>query len=172
MRDRVPEVMRIKEGANYILMELGPNRETHIEYTVECPLRGFYSIGPVTVRIQDGNQIFKGNGSALDVLMASAKAYLEAVNKMIHWNFKEEVASDVDVMEKYSVNPPNVYGFGHKEYYDHVVDAINNNKSQLVDGLQGRKSLELISAIYESVETGKEVFLRFKPEKCRLGEVN
>lgn len=95
-----------------------------------------------------------------------------AVNKMIHWNFKEEVASDVDVMEKYSVNPPNVYGFGHKEYYDHVVDAINNNKSQLVDGLQGRKSLELISAIYESVETGKEVFLRFKPEKCRLGEVN
>jgi hypothetical protein len=41
VRDRVPEVMRIKEGANYILMELGPRRETFIEYTVECPLRGF-----------------------------------------------------------------------------------------------------------------------------------
>ena len=39
VRDRVPEVMRIKEGANYILMELGPRRETFIEYTVECPLR-------------------------------------------------------------------------------------------------------------------------------------
>ena len=37
VRDRVPEVMRIKEGANYILMELGPRRETFIEYTVECP---------------------------------------------------------------------------------------------------------------------------------------
>ena len=58
VRDRVPEVMRIKEGANYILMELGPNRETHIEYTVECPLRGFYSIGPVTVRIQDTFGLF------------------------------------------------------------------------------------------------------------------
>ena len=33
VRDRVPEVMRIKEGANYILMELGPRRETFIEYT-------------------------------------------------------------------------------------------------------------------------------------------
>ena len=39
VRDRVPEVMRIKEGSNYILMELGPRRETYIEYTVECPLR-------------------------------------------------------------------------------------------------------------------------------------
>ena len=31
VRDRVPEVMRIKDGANYILMELGPRRETFIE---------------------------------------------------------------------------------------------------------------------------------------------
>ena len=53
VRDRVPEVMRIKKGSNYILMELGPRRETLIEYTVECPLRGFYSLGPVAVRIQD-----------------------------------------------------------------------------------------------------------------------
>ncbi len=53
VRDRVPEVMRIKSGANYVLMELGPRRETFIEYTLEAPLRGFYTVGPVTVRIQD-----------------------------------------------------------------------------------------------------------------------
>lgn len=58
VRDRVPEVMRIKKGANYILMELGPRRETMIEYTVECPLRGFYSIGPVAIRIQDPFGLF------------------------------------------------------------------------------------------------------------------
>ena len=58
VKDRVPEVMRIKEGSNYILMELGPRRETFIEYTLECPLRGFYSIGPVAVRIQDPFGLF------------------------------------------------------------------------------------------------------------------
>ena len=58
VRDRVPEVMRIKEGSNYILMELGPRRETYIEYTVECPLRGFYSVGPVAVRMQDPFGLF------------------------------------------------------------------------------------------------------------------
>ena len=35
--------------------------------------------------------------------------------------------------------------------------ALNNETAQLVDGLQGRKSLELINAIYESIETGQEV---------------
>lgn len=94
-----------------------------------------------------------------------------AVNQMKTWNFLEELETDKDVMEKYSVNPPNVYGFGHKEYYDHVVDCLKYKKHQLVDGLVGRKSLELIMAIYESIETGKEVSLRFKPKKCKLGHV-
>ncbi|MFW2600994.1 Gfo/Idh/MocA family protein [Aliarcobacter butzleri] len=95
-----------------------------------------------------------------------------AVNKMLHWNFTHKKDGDDEVMEKYSVNPPNVYGFGHQAYYEHVVDSILNNKKQLVDGLEGRKSLELISAIYESIETGKEVFLRFKPTKCKLGQIS
>ena len=92
-----------------------------------------------------------------------------AVNKMKVWSFVEPLPGDEDVMEKFSVNPPNVYGFGHQAYYEHVVDCILNGKQHLVDGLEGRKSLELITAIYESIETGKEVYLRFKPDRCRLG---
>lgn len=94
-----------------------------------------------------------------------------AVNKMETWNFVEPQADDEDIMERYSVNPPNVYGFGHQAYYEHVVDCIVNGGRHLVDGLQGRKSLELINAIYESVETGKQVNLRFRPRHCRLGEI-
>ncbi|KZY63380.1 oxidoreductase [Oleiphilus sp. HI0071] len=94
-----------------------------------------------------------------------------AVNQMKVWNFLEESPEDADVMDKYSVNPPNVYGFGHQAYYEHVVDSIQNEKRHLVDGLVGRKSLELINAIYESIETGKEVYLHFKPQRCKLGKV-
>lgn len=93
-----------------------------------------------------------------------------AVNEMKTWNFSESLDGDETIQSQYSVNPPNVYGFGHQAYYEHVVDAIENNTKQLVDGLQGRKSLELINAIYESIETRKEVFLRFKAEHCRLGK--
>ena len=94
-----------------------------------------------------------------------------AVNEMKTWNFTEAKPEDVDVLEKYRNNPPNVYGFGHTEYLNKVVESLRESRNALVDGLEGRKSLELISAIYESVETGKEVFLRFVPKKCRLGQL-
>lgn len=92
-----------------------------------------------------------------------------AVNQMKVWNFVTPQDGDDQVMDEFSVNPPNVYGFGHQAYYEHVVDCITSNTQQLVDGLQGRRSLELISAIYESVETRKEVKLRFSPQECKLG---
>ena len=92
-----------------------------------------------------------------------------AVNEMKVWNFYESTSNDEDVIDNYSVNPPNVYGFGHKEYYDHVVKAVHDGGPNLVDGLEGRRSLELITAIYESIETGAEVALRFKPKRARLG---
>lgn len=92
-----------------------------------------------------------------------------AVNEMKIWNFIESSPEDAEVVEKYKVNPSDVYGFGHTEYLNNVVDAIKGNKNALVQGLEGRKSLELISAIYESIETGKEVKLRFSPKQCKLG---
>jgi len=93
-----------------------------------------------------------------------------AVNEMQTWAFEDEQEGDSSVLEEFSVNPPNVYGFGHQAYYEHVVDCVVNESANLVDGLQGRKSIELISAIYESAETGKEVFLKFQPKHCRLGQ--
>lgn len=92
-----------------------------------------------------------------------------AVNKLKTWNFADGRQEEDGFMEKYSVNPPNVYGFGHQMYYEHVVDCLANGASQTVDGREGRKSIQLINAIYESIETGKEIFLPVKPVHSRLG---
>ena len=90
-----------------------------------------------------------------------------AVNQIKVWNI---VGNEFKNVKDLNENPKDVYGFGHIKYYKHVVDVIRKNKKMLVDGLQGRKSVEIINAIYESIETQKEVYLRFKPQKCRLGE--
>lgn len=95
-----------------------------------------------------------------------------ALNQIRHWHFIDELPSDRDVIEKFSVDLPNVYGFGHQANYQHVVDCLVNQRAALVDGLEGRKSLELISALYESIETGQEVTLRFTPRLGRLGVVS
>jgi UDP-N-acetyl-2-amino-2-deoxyglucuronate dehydrogenase len=95
-----------------------------------------------------------------------------AVNEMKVWNFVDPRPEDAAVIAEYRENPPNVYGFGHGAYLEHVVDSVANARPSLVDGLEGRKSLELITAIYESIETQREVQLRFRPTRCRLGVPN
>jgi predicted dehydrogenase len=61
-----------------------------------------------------------------------------------------------------------VYGFGHQAYYEQVVRSICLGSPPPIDGASGRKSVELISAIRESIETGKEVSLRLRASRRRL----
>ncbi len=94
-----------------------------------------------------------------------------AVNEMKVWNFTNKQTGDDEVLSKYKENPPTVYGFGHARYLQNVVDAIIHDKPALVEGAEGRKSLEMIQAIYESIETGREVFLsEGKYPHSRLGK--
>lgn len=110
---------------------------------------------------------------SLSILGEKGSVVIEgfAVNEMKTWNFeseKEEVQAEV--LCKYKENPDNCYGFGHIKYLDNVCESLLHDKKALVDGLEGRKTLELINAIYESIETGREVSLKFKADKCRLGK--
>ncbi len=90
------------------------------------------------------------------------------MNDLVTWEFEDHQPIDDVIFERYGKNPPEwAYNLG--EYLKGVMNSIKNNKAGLVDGLEGRRSLELISAIYESIESGQEVFLRFRPQKCKLG---
>jgi predicted dehydrogenase len=93
-----------------------------------------------------------------------------AVNEMKTWQFDPPCPGDLEMVANMRELPPNVYGFGHVAYLNNVVSTINGGGAALVDGLEGRKSLELISAIYESIATQREVVLRFQAQHARLGE--
>ena len=93
-----------------------------------------------------------------------------AMNEITVWKFADERPEDGEVLERYRTNPPDVYGFGHHEYYKDVFDAIAKDAPPLVDGREGRKSLEVITAIYESIESGREVRFPFTPKASRLGQ--
>ena len=93
-----------------------------------------------------------------------------AVNEIKHWAFSKADEMDETARNSYSVNPPDVYGFGHQKYYEHVVAALADDELPAIDGETGFKSLELIHAIYESAESDTEVFLPFEPRSSRLGK--
>ena len=79
-----------------------------------------------------------------------------AVNKIEHWEFKD-YDDDDKLVETSAYNPPNVYGFGHTGYYKNVIDVLKGRADPDTDGREGRKSLELILAIYKSAREGKSI---------------
>ena len=84
-----------------------------------------------------------------------------AVNRIEKWEFEEYDDDDRLVVES-NYNPPNVYGLGHIPYYKNVIAALNGKADPDTDGRSGRKSLEIILAIYKSAQTGKKVALPLK----------
>lgn len=79
------------------------------------------------------------------------------MNKTTIWEFKDYRNED-GLYSKYSTNPPDIYGYGHIKMMEDVVNTIlNNSSNKVIDGVEGRKSLELILALYESAKTGREI---------------
>ena len=92
-----------------------------------------------------------------------------AVNRVDTWQFADREDDEV-VKRELSVEPPDVYGFGHRAVIRNVCNALVHDRRALVDGFEGIKSLRLVTALYESIETGQPVQLRYQPSRFRLGQ--
>lgn len=53
-----------------------------------------------------------------------------------------------------------IWHLSHKRQIEDMIDAINEDRDPLVGGVEGRKALEIVLAIYESNRTGKPVSLQ------------
>jgi UDP-N-acetyl-2-amino-2-deoxyglucuronate dehydrogenase len=84
-----------------------------------------------------------------------------AINKIEKWEF-EEYDDDDSFLKDADYNPPDIYGFGHLPYYRNIFDSLEGNSEANTDGRSGRKSLELVLAIYQSAQTGMRVPLPLK----------
>ncbi|MFW6030287.1 MAG: Gfo/Idh/MocA family oxidoreductase [Halanaerobiales bacterium] len=49
-----------------------------------------------------------------------------------------------------------VYGYGHNLLFEDIIEAIKEDK-KLFDGIEGKKAIEVILAMYKSSRTGKPV---------------
>ena len=58
-----------------------PNRLT--EFRVDAVTEGIDAIGDVTIRIEKDGQYYVGRGSDPDIIVASAKAYMNALNRLL-----------------------------------------------------------------------------------------
>lgn len=63
-----------------------------VDYVIQAITGGTDALGEVMVRISEGNDIYSGHGSDTDILVSSAKAYLNAINKLAHKKEQKKTA--------------------------------------------------------------------------------
>ncbi len=51
--DMLPDRVNLEEGSNYAILSLKPGEALTFTYTISCPVRGHYDIGPLNVRLRD-----------------------------------------------------------------------------------------------------------------------
>ncbi|MEK3720308.1 Gfo/Idh/MocA family protein [Paenibacillus sp. FSL H8-0034] len=76
----------------------------------------------------------------------------------------KNVELENEIEQLYNELPPVPYS-GHQGQIDNVLSAIENDTlTVLVDGYEGKKTLELITAIYMAASTGQQVELPLQPD--------
>jgi predicted dehydrogenase len=84
------------------------------------------------------------------------------------WEFQEKVPSDNEIFAAMAAqtgfkagasDPRGITHIGHRDQLVDFLQAIDEGREPLVDGREGRKSVEIIRAIYRSAETGAQVIL-------------
>ena len=87
------------------------------------------------------------------------------------WKFEPETAADRAILKKFSgraggkagaSDPRGITHAGHAAQLRDFVEALDRGTKPLVDGCEGRKSVEIILGIYQSATTGKVVRLPLK----------
>ncbi|PYG84991.1 putative dehydrogenase [Ruminiclostridium sufflavum DSM 19573] len=89
----------------------------------------------------------------------TVKAGGKSVNVIEEWQFADGLDDFKDIKAKYRENPENVYGFGHTPLYSDMIDAVKIGREPYITAKDGRKSLELVLAVYKSAAEGNRVKL-------------
>ena len=84
------------------------------------------------------------------------------------WDFAKPEAGDAALMAEFRAgggvsggagDPKAISFFGHQRQFEDFLQAIETGGTPLIDGREGRKSVEIILAIYQSSWTGRRVSL-------------
>ncbi len=103
---------------------------------------------------------------------------------VLMWEFAKKSRKDASIRRRFeqkaggtggASDPTAISYAGHMEQFKDFIKSIETGKTPLVDGEEGRKSVEIILAIYQSSWTGKRVSLPLKrdpkiPAELRKGK--
>ncbi|MSR80667.1 MAG: Gfo/Idh/MocA family oxidoreductase [Gemmataceae bacterium] len=117
--------------------------------------------------IQATTSVWPGLAKTISVHGSKGSVIIEQ-DDLTLWQFQEELPKDASIRGRFayktgasggSSNPAAISHVGHTRQLADFIDAIRNGRKPFVDGAQGRRSVELIEAIYRSADTAAVVRL-------------
>ncbi|MBI3162044.1 MAG: Gfo/Idh/MocA family oxidoreductase [Chloroflexi bacterium] len=89
----------------------------------------------------------------------SVKVGGTALNRKVFWKVEGELEQERELLMREEIDPPTVYGYGHREQILEMMAAVKENRPPSTSGPDAIKSLRLVLAMYESARLHKEIFL-------------
>lgn len=132
-------------------------------------------VAMATVRFENGamgvieasTAIYPGYLKRIEIHGSTGSAVIEEED-IVKWDFAKKKASDAAIekqmAERHSggggaADPAAIGHHGHAKQFADVLKAIQKGGKPLVDGREGRRSVEIILGIYKAAETGRAVSL-------------
>jgi UDP-N-acetyl-2-amino-2-deoxyglucuronate dehydrogenase len=115
--------------------------------------------------IQATTSIWPGLPKTIAIHGDKGTAVIEQ-DDLLRWEFNPEDPADRAIRERFAVktgasggssNPAAISHVGHTRQLADFVQAISTGQAPLVDGREGRRAVEIILGIYESMRTGRAV---------------
>ncbi len=82
-----------------------------------------------------------------------------ALNRKVLWKIQCELEHERELLTRDQVDPPSVYGYSHQAVIADMAAAVREDRAPKTHGLEARKSVALVLAMYESARTGEPVCL-------------
>ncbi len=82
-----------------------------------------------------------------------------ALNRFEFWKVEGHLDEEKEILGSPFPNPSSVYGYSHKLVIEDMIKALINDNQPQTNGYEGRKSLAIVLAMYESSRSGLRVKL-------------
>ena len=119
--------------------------------------------------IECSTAVFPGAKKRIEIRGTGGSAILEG-DELIEWSFKNSEENDKKINSKIgnvsgssggAADPKDISYKGHQRQIEDMIDAIKEEKQPLITGKEGKKSVEIIEAIYKSARTGEKVSIDY-----------
>jgi UDP-N-acetyl-2-amino-2-deoxyglucuronate dehydrogenase len=135
-----------------------------VEDTVVSTLR--FASGALGT-IECSTAVFPGTFKRVEIMGTAGTAILEE-SSLVKWQFEQSSGEDEMISQKMLKgnishggvsNPADISFAGHQRQLEDMIHSIESGEKTLIDGVDGRKSVEIVLAVYESARTGQKVVL-------------